>query len=131
MCRMGCGERIEPLLPKRERRFRCPGRKPLDDRLVLQGILFVLHTGIGWEHLPQELGFGCGMTAWRRLREWQEAGVWQRLHELLLAELHAAGEIDWSRAIADSSQVQAKKGARKRVAAPLTAAGAAASTTCS
>src|SRR5438876_12326188 len=78
------------------------------DRLVLQGILFVLHTGIGWEHLPQELGFGCGMTAWRRLREWQEAGVWQRLHELLLAELHAAGEIDWSRAIGDSSQVQAK-----------------------
>jgi transposase len=55
----------------------------LDDRLVLQGILFVLHTGIGWEHLPQELGFGCGMTAWRRLRAWKETGVWERLHELL------------------------------------------------
>ena len=64
----GLWERIEPMLPKRQRRFRYPGRKPLDDRLVLQGILFVLHTGIGWEHLPQELGFGCGMTAWRRLR---------------------------------------------------------------
>src|SRR5437667_172951 len=87
----GLWERIEPLLPKRERRFRYPGRKPFDDRLVLQGILFVLHTGIGWEHLPQELGFGCGMTAWRRLHEWRQAGVWQRLHELLLAELHAAG----------------------------------------
>ncbi len=91
----------------------------------------MLHTGIGWEHLPQELGFGCGMTAWRRLRDWQEAGVWERLHELLLAELHAAGEIDWSRAIADSSHVQAKKGARKRVQARSTAAAAAASTTCS
>src|SRR5205809_3963759 len=78
--------RVEPLLPKRARRFRYPGRRPLDDRLVLQGILFVLHTGIGWEHLPQELGFGCGMTAWRRLRDWQQAGVWERLHELLLAE---------------------------------------------
>ena len=92
----GLWERIEPLLPKRERRFRSPGRKPFDDRLVLQGILFVLHTGIGWEHLPQELGFGCGMTAWRRLRDWQEAGVWECLHAALLAELHAAGEIDWA-----------------------------------
>ena len=118
----GLWERIEPLLPKRERRFRYPGRKPLDDRYVLQGILFVLHTGIGWEHLPQELGFGCGMTAWRRLHEWRQAGVWQRLHELLLAELHAAGEIAWSRAIADSSHVQAKKGARKPVRARSTAA---------
>jgi len=127
----GLWERIEPLLPRKERRFRYPGRKPLDDRRVLQGILFVLHTGTGWEHLPQELGFGCGMTAWRRLRAWQQAGVWQRLHELLLAELHAAGELDWSRAIADSSHVQAKKGARRRVPARSTGGVAAASTTCS
>jgi transposase len=123
----GLWERLESLLPRRQRRFRYPGRKPLDDRLVLQGILFVLHTGIGWEHLPQELGFGCGMTAWRRLRDWQEAGVWDRLHAALLAELHAAGEIDWSRAIADSSHVQAKKGARKPAPAPSTEAVAAVS----
>ena len=84
--------RIEPLLAKKQRRYRYPGRKPFDDRRALQGILFVLHTGIGWEHLPQELGFGCGMTAWRRLRAWQQAGVWERLHELLLAELHAADQ---------------------------------------
>jgi transposase len=64
----GLWERIEPLLPRKPRRFRYPGRKPFDDRRALQGILFVLHTGIGWEHLPQELGFGCGLTAWRRLR---------------------------------------------------------------
>ena len=115
----GLWERIEPLLPRKPRRFRHPGRKPFDDRLALQGILFVLHTGIGWEHLPQELGFGCGMTAWRRLRDWQQAGVWRRLHEQLLAELHAAGEIDWSRAVADSSHVQAKKGAPKRARARL------------
>ncbi len=95
----GLWERLEPLLPARRRRFRYPGRKPLDDRLVLQGILFVLHTGIGWEHLPQELGFGCGMMAWRRLRAWQQAGVWERLHELLLAELHAADQLEWERAI--------------------------------
>jgi hypothetical protein len=57
----GLWERIEPLLPKKQRRFRHPGRKPFDDRLALQGILFVLHTGVGWEHLPHELGFGCGI----------------------------------------------------------------------
>lgn len=65
---------IEPLLPKVERRRRHPGRKRHPDRLVFQGILFVLHTGIAWEHLPQELGFGSGMTCWRRLAEWTEAG---------------------------------------------------------
>ena len=71
----GLWERIEPLLPAKPRRLRHPGRKPFDDRLALQGILFVLHTGIGWEHLPQELGFGCGMTPWRRLRGL--AGSWR------------------------------------------------------
>lgn len=83
------------------------------------------------EHLPQKLGFGCGMTAWRRLRAWQQAGVWGRLHALLLAELHAAGEIDWSRAVCDSSHLQAKKGAIRRGRVQSTAAAAAASTTCS
>jgi transposase len=102
---------VEPLLPRTPRRFRYPGRPRMDDRLVLQGILFVLHTGIGWEHLPQELGFGSGMTAWRRLHAWHEAGVWDQLHRVLLERLHRAGEIDWSRAIVDASYVQAKKGA--------------------
>ena len=127
----GLWARIESLLPVRRRRFRYPGRKPLDDRRVLQGILFVLHTGIGWEHLAQELGFGCGMTAWRRLRAWQQAGVWARLHELLLAELHAAERLEWERAVADASHLQAKKGAPRSVRARSTAAGRAASTTCS
>ena len=68
--------RIGPLLPKVERRFRYPGRKRLPDRQALQGILFVLHTGIAWRHLPLELGFGGGSTCYRRLDEWQRAGVW-------------------------------------------------------
>ena len=91
-------ELIEPLLPKVERRFRHPGRRRPDDRKALCGILFVLYTGIPWEFLPQELGYGSGMTCWRRLRDWHQAGVWQRLHEVLLARLNAAGVIDWSRA---------------------------------
>ena len=72
-----------PLLPQVKRNPRYPGRPRLDDRKVLNGILFVLYTGIRWEFLPQELGNGSGMTCWRRLRDWNEAGVWQRLHELL------------------------------------------------
>lgn len=78
---------MEPLLPRKERWFRHTGRKPLPDRQVLCGILLVLHTGIQWDYLPKELGFGSGMTCWRRLRDWNEAGVWQQLHEVLLAEL--------------------------------------------
>ncbi len=89
---------IEPLLPRVERRTRYPGRKRHQDRLVFQGILFVLYTGMAWEHLPQELGFGSGMTCWRRLAEWTEAGVWSRLHGVLLAELRNANALDFSRA---------------------------------
>ena len=113
-------ERVEPLLPKVERRYRYPGRKRLPDRQALQGILFVLYTGIAWRHLPAELGFGGGSTCHRRMDEWQRAGVWERLHEVLLAALRAAGEIEWSRAVADSSHVQAKKGAPRRARARLT-----------
>jgi transposase len=120
----GLWQRIEPLLPRKQRRFRYPGRRPLDDRKVLQSILFVLHTRIGREHLPQELGFGCGMTAWRRLRAWQQAGVWEKLHELLLAVL----QLEWERAIADSSRLQAKKGASRPAPGRSTAAAWAAST---
>ena len=105
---------IEPLIPKVARRHRFPGRKRLDDRKVLTGILFVLQTGIPWEYLPQEMGCGSGMTCWRRLREWQEAGVWQRLHELLLAKLNEADRIDWSRAAIDSSHVRAFGGRQDR-----------------
>lgn len=88
----GLWERMEPLLPVVERRFRRPGRKRLDDRKALCGILFVRYTGIPWEFLPLELGFGSGMTCLRRLRDWHEAGVWDALHELLLADLHAADQ---------------------------------------
>ena len=82
------------------------------------GILFVLYTGIPWEFLPQELGFGSGMTCCRRLRDWHDAGLWQRLHESLLAELHAAGALGWSRAVIDGSHVQAMKGGPKPQAGP-------------
>ncbi|WP_165396233.1 IS5 family transposase [Streptomyces sp. F001] len=110
---------IEPLLPVVERRPDHPGRKRLDDRRVLQGILFVLHTGIQWEFLPQELGFGSGMTCWRRLRDWNEAGVWHRLQEILLAKLRGADQLDFSRAAIDASHVRALRGGPKTGPSPV------------
>ena len=71
------------------------GRPRVSDRAALTGILFVLKTGIPWEMLPQQMGCGCGMTCWRRLEEWHEAGVWERLHGRLLNRLGKADEIDW------------------------------------
>src|SRR5438132_10919810 len=77
-------EVIAPLLPPpKPRRRDHPGRKPIDNRKALTGILFVLKTGIQWEDLPQEMGCGCGMTCWRRLRDWQHAGVWLQLRAVL------------------------------------------------
>jgi len=105
---------IEPLLPApKPRRFRYPGRKPIDNRRALTGVVFVLKTGMGWEDLPQEMGCGSGMTCWRRLRDWEAAGVWQRLHEVLLARLQGADQIDWSRAVVDSAPLRALKGGTK------------------
>lgn len=118
-----------PLLPAHPDQTGKAGRRWLDDRQVLCGILFVLYTGIQWEYLPAELGFGSGMTCWRRLRDWNAAGVWDRLHRELLAELRAAGELDWDRAVVDSSQVRALRGGPKQVRARSTAAVRAPSTT--
>jgi transposase len=125
----GLWERIEPLLPKVARRYRYPGRKRVPDRQALAGILFVLKTGIPWEHLPQEMGCGSGMTCWRRLRDWNEAGVWDRLHQVLLDELQDAEQLDWSRAVIDSSHVRAKGGAQRPAPRRSTVAGRAPSTT--
>src|SRR5262245_51989224 len=104
-------QRIEPLLPPpKPRRFRFPGRKPLTHRQSLIGILFVLKTGINWNDLPGDRSCGCRSRCRRRLAEWQQAGVWVRLHALLLDELQGADKIDWSRAAVDRSFARALGG---------------------
>ncbi len=111
-------EIIQPILPAaKKRRFRFPGRKRLDDRKTLTGILFVLRTGIPWEYLPKEMRCGSGMTCWRRLRDWHEAGVWELLHMTLLDKLNGADKIDWTRAAVDSGSVRAVGGGKKRARA--------------
>src|SRR5215213_7235426 len=93
---------VEPLLPEEPPKPK-GGRPRVPDRACLTGIIFVLKTGLPWEYLPQEMGCGSGMTCWRRLHAWEEAGVWHRLHQVLLERLDGVGQIDWSRASLDSA----------------------------
>lgn len=106
-------KRIELLLPEAKPSPK-GGRPRVSDQQALNGIFYVLRTGIGWEDLPQGLGYGSGMTCWRRLRHWQAAGVWHRLHRVLLADLRQAGKLDFSRASLDAASVAAPRGATHR-----------------
>ena len=117
---------LEPLIPRVEPSAK-GGRPRLDDRAAFNGILFVLYSAIPWEELPQELGFGSGMTCWRRLRAWQAAGVWERLHHALLHRLRQHDQIDWHRASIDSASVASPRGARRPGPTPPTGASSAAS----
>lgn len=121
---------IAPLLPPEAPKPK-GGRPRLSDRAALTGILFVLRSGLPWEMLPAEMGCGSGMSCWRRLRDWHQAGVWAALHRVLLERLHAAGQIDWRRAALDSATVPAKGGEPRRDRTRRIAASRAASGTSS
>jgi transposase len=88
------------------------GRPRVDDRACLAGIVYQLRTGVPWRLPPaRQLGCGSPVTCWRRLRDWQRAGVWQQLHHALVDELGRDSKLDWSRASLDSLSVCAKRGA--------------------
>jgi transposase len=110
----GLWKLIEPFVPASKAKPK-GGRPRLPERACLTGILFVLRSGIPWEMLPQELACGSGMTCWRRLRDWQEGGIWQLIHFALLDWLARDGQIDWSRAVVDGSSVRAVFGGRRPV----------------
>src|SRR5678816_4312956 len=107
-------EIVAPLLPPEPPKPKGGRPRSISDRAALTGIVFGLKSGIPWEMLPQELGCGSGMTCWRRLRDWQRAGVWKRLHRALLQRLQDAGRIDWTRASLESASVPAPGGAKRR-----------------
>jgi transposase len=94
--------------PRRERNS---GRKRYPPRACLEGILYLLYTGVRYVDLPRELGFPSGETCRRRLHEWIEKGVWPQALATLVAELDRAGRLDWSRVVVDASVIDAKKGA--------------------
>jgi transposase len=102
----GLWDLVEPFLPRAPARPK-GGRPRVPDRACLAGILFVLRSGIPWQMVPHELGCGSGMTCWRRLRDWQQEGVWDLVHFALLDWLARNDRIDWSRAVVDSCSVRA------------------------
>ena len=117
---------IAPLLPPLRSKPK-GGRPRVPDRDCLRGIVFVLRSGIPWEMLPRELGCGSGMTCWRRMRDWQESGIWQLIHFALLDWLCRFNQIDWSRAVVDSCSVRAVFGGSAPVRIPPIAPNSAAS----
>lgn len=122
-------EVVESLIPKKKPSPK-GGRPRVPDRQCLEGILFVLKTGVPWEYLPAEMGCGSGMTCWRRLRDWQEAGVWQTLWETLLNWLGIDGQVDWSHAVVDSSSTRAVLGGPRPGRIPRTEPKPAPNATC-
>ena len=77
--------------PKQETKVSVSGtRTSAGQSSVDRHSFFVLKTGIDWEDLPAELGCGSGKTWWRRLRDWQKAGVREKIHKVLLSKLRQA-----------------------------------------
>jgi transposase len=105
-------ELTRPLLPRHKAGTRKGGRRPVDDRACLTGIVFVLQSGIPWHMLPQEMGCGSGVTCWRRLRWWQRRGVWKKLLVAVLQRLGHLGLLDLSTAVVDSQSIRAVFGGR-------------------
>ncbi|GAU71286.1 putative transposase [Streptomyces sp. NBRC 110611] len=126
----GLWEWVAPLLPPApERRRRYPGRLRVPDRTALAGVLYLLRTGVAWRDVPAE-SVGCsGVTAWRRLRDWAEAGAWPRLHAALLSELRRADLLDLDDSAVDGSHVRALKGGITSAPRPSTVLVPAPSTT--
>lgn len=104
--------KIEPLLPtvKPSRRG---GRPRVENRRVLEGILWILRTGAPWHALPEE--YPSPATCWRRLKEWSDDGTWLRIWRTFLGELDQKGVLDWSECFMDATFMPAKKGAPKSV----------------
>jgi transposase len=99
--------RVEPVIPVVERRHRYPGRKRVGDRACLEAIMYVLKTGCQWAMVPAQVTGCSGKTAWRRMDQWDKAGVWDRLHNRLLAELNKQGSVDWTTGVVDGSSQRA------------------------
>ena len=102
-------KKIEPLLPK-TKRSKAGGRRPKDSRDCFAGILWVLRSGARWKDLPAQ--YPSPSTCWRRLRDWEEQGIWLDIWRKFLGELDEQGRLDWEETFADGSFAPAKKGAR-------------------
>ncbi len=101
-------EKVRPLLPPAGNRAR-GGRPCREDRKVLEGILWILRSGARWQDMPEE--FPSPTTCWRRLRQWEQQGIWLKIWRAFLAELNERQQVKRSEAFLDGSFAPAKKGA--------------------
>jgi len=99
-------ELAEPLLPPEKEPSRQGGRRPIGHHKVLKVIWFVLVTGCRWKDVPQEMGC-CGETARTRMQAWENMGIWDQLHLLLLTLLREEKALHLETAIIDSTHVRA------------------------
>src|SRR5690606_3409883 len=126
----GLWAQVAPLLPAPAPRPRLHhGRHRADDRAALAGIVFVLRHGVGWAQVPQSVLGVSGVTCWRRLRGWTDAGVWPALPEAVLAQVRRQGLLDLDEMSIDGSPVRALKGGAMSARHRLTEAALAPSTT--
>src|SRR4051795_12747378 len=96
---------VEPLIPPRKQAGHGrTGRPRIDDRDALEGIAYVLSPGIGGPRRPRQLGYGSGWTCWRRMRDWQQAGVFDRLHQAVLDRLRPQRGLHWAPGAPDSAR---------------------------
>jgi transposase len=103
-------KKIAPLLPKSPK-HRHGGRPWIENRRVLEGILWILRSGARWQDLPEK--YPHPSTCWRRLRDWEEQGVWLKIWRAFLSELNERRQLEWSESFLDGSFAPAKKGAQK------------------
>lgn len=99
---------IAPLLPQPKVSSH-GGPKPIANRPVFEGILWVLRSGARWKDMPDR--FPSYSTCRRRLIEWEEQDVWLKAWRALLGQLDERGLLQWDEAFADGSFAPAKKGA--------------------
>lgn len=99
---------IGPLLPK----LKSNGRPWQNNRLVFEGILWILRTGARWKDLPER--YPSPSTCWRRLKLWEEQGVWEKVWRIFIRRLDKKGQIDWAEVFMDGTFVSAKKGPKSR-----------------
>jgi len=100
--------KIEPLIPKRKPSKK-GGRRRVEDRRCFEGILWVLRSGARWKDLPPQ--YPSPATCWRRLQEWEDAGIWLDLWRKFLGELDEKGILSWDETFSDGTFSPAKKGA--------------------
>lgn len=111
---------LEPLLVDPPRRYQHPGRRRYPARACVEGLLFLLYTGLPYTQMPREEGLPSGETCRRRLVEWIDAGVWDQAFALMIARLDTEGTLDWSRVVVDAVTIDAKRGATRSARAPST-----------